>query len=421
MVTSPIGRVLARRAERTIREALEDTRVVLVNGARQSGKSTLLRQIARSDAAEWRDLDLPLVRQAAVADPVGFVDYPGMMVIDEIQRDPELLLPIKVQVDGDPRPGRYLLSGSARILGLRALPDTLPGRMETIELWPFSQGEIDEAPDGFIDAVFSQGDELRHASTVTRTEYAERIVRGGFPEAVARANVRRRQRFHDSYVADLITRDVAQLSDIERIAQMRALIRLLAARSAQLLVAVKVGSEAGVSQATALRYISLLEEVFLIKRIPAWSRNLTSRAVATSKVAFTDSGIAANLLGADARSLIRPGGPLGPLLEGFVHMELARQATWSDTRVDLYHYRTKDKTEVDVVLENRQGKVAGIEVKAASTVGQDDFSGLRHLAQRLGDDFIVGLVLYTGQQTLSFGPRLRAMPVSAIWEVPATG
>jgi predicted AAA+ superfamily ATPase len=166
------------------------------------------------------------------------------MVIDEIQRVPELLLPIKVQVDGDPRAGRYLLSGSARVLGLRALPDTLPGRMETIELWPFSQGEIDETPDRFIDAVFSQGEELRHESAVLRTDYAERIVRGGFPEAVARSNARRRERFLDSYVADLVARDVAQLSDIERAAQMRALIRLLAARSGQLLVAAGVGSEA---------------------------------------------------------------------------------------------------------------------------------------------------------------------------------
>jgi uncharacterized protein len=420
MVSSPLGRVLGRHAERAISEALEDTRVVLVNGARQSGKSTLLRQIARSDSAEWRDLDLPLVRQAAVADPIGFVDYPGMLVIDEIQRVPDLLLPIKVQVDVDPRAGRYLLSGSARVLGLRGLPDTLPGRMETIELWPFSQGEIDEAPDCFIDAIFSQGADLRHSSAVSRAEYADRIVRGGFPEAVARVNPHRRQRFHDSYVADLIARDVVQLSDIERTAQMRVLIRLLAARSGQLLVAAAVGGEAGVSQATALRYISLLEEVFLIKRIPAWSRNLSSRAGSTPKVAFVDSGIAANLLGADSRSLIRPGGPFGPLLEGFVLMELARQATWSDARVELFHYRTKDKVEVDAILESRQGKAVGIEVKAASTVGHDDFNGLRHLAQRLGDDFVAGLVLYTGQQTLSFGPRLRAMPVSAIWEVPAT-
>lgn len=415
---SPIGRLLQRHAEQAIREALQDTRVVLVNGARQSGKSTLLRQIARSDAAEWRDLDVPVIRQAALADPAGFVEYPDMMVIDEIQRVPELLLPIKVQVDNDGRPGRYLLSGSARVLGLRALPDTLPGRMETIELWPFSQGEIDEAPDGFIDAIFAHGADLRHASEVSRAEYADRIVRGGFPEAIARSSPRRRERFHDSYVADLVARDVMQLSDIERTVQMRALIRLLAARSGQLLVASSVGDDAGISQATALRYISLLEEVFLIKRIPAWSRNISTRVGRTPKVAFVDSGIAANLLGADARSLIRPGGPFGALLEGFVVMELARQATWSQTRAELFHYRTKDQVEVDAVLESRRGKVVGIEVKAASTVGQEDFRGLHHLAQRLSDDFVAGLVLYTGQQTLSFGQRLRAMPVSALWEVP---
>lgn len=391
--------------------------MVLVNGARQSGKSTLLRQVARTAAAEWRDLDLPLIRQAAQADPIGFVDSPDMMVIDEIQRVPELLLPIKVRVDNDPQPGSFLLSGSARLLGLRTLPDTLPGRMETIELWPFSQGEIDARPDGFIDAIFTAGTELRHTSTVSRAEYADRIVRGGFPEAVARANPQRRQRFHDSYVADLVARDVAQLSEIERGPQMRALIRLLAARSGQILVAATVGSEAGLSQPTVLRYLSLLEEVFLIKRVPAWSRNVSSRATNAPKVSFVDSGIAANLLGADSRSLVRPGGQFGPLLEGFVLMELARQATWSDTRVELFHYRTKDKVEVDAVLESRQAKVVGIEVKAASTVGQDDFGGLRHLEQRLGDDFIAGLVLYTGPQTLSFGPRLRAMPVSALWEV----
>jgi uncharacterized protein len=413
----PGRQAVRRRAEDEIREALADTRVVLVNGARQSGKSTLIRHVARGGAAEWRDLDAPLVRQAALADPTGFVDFPGMMVIDEIQRVPDLLLPIKVRVDADPRPGQFLLSGSARVLGLRGLPDALPGRMETIELWPFSQGEIDSRPDGFIDAVFAVGPDLRHESQVSRPEYAERIVRGGFPEAVKRENPKRRQRFHDSYVADLIARDVMQLADIERTAQMRALIRLLAARNAQLLVASEVGNAASLPRTTALRYISLLEEVFLIRQVPAWSGSLASRVSKTPKVAFTDSGIAASLIGADARSLVRPGGAFGPLLEGFVLMELARQLTWSQTRAELFHYRTKDMIEVDAVLENRPGQVVGIEVKAASTVGSDDFRGLRQLAGRVGDDFVSGIVLYTGQQTLPFGPKLRAMPVASLWEV----
>ncbi|GAA4218162.1 ATP-binding protein [Streptosporangium album] len=416
---TPLGKVLPRRAGTAVEEALSDTRVTLVTGARQCGKSTLVRLLAKGRAGEWRDLDTPAVRQAAIADPAGFVAFPELMVIDEIQRAPELLLAIKEQVDSDPRPGRYLLTGSARILGLRALPDALPGRMETIELWPFSQGEIDGAADGFVDAIFAEGENLHHTSAVSRAEYAERIVRGGFPEAVARTNVRRRERFLDSYVADLIARDVSQLAEIERTTEMRALIRLLAARSGQLLVAASLGNGIGLSASTVHRYLSLLEEVFLIKRIPAWSRNLSSRAVGTPKIAFVDSGIAANLLGADSRSLLRPDGAFGPLLEGFVLMELARQLTWSDGRVELFHYRTKDKVEVDAVLENRQGRVVGIEVKASSTVRPDDFRGLRHLAGRLGDDFAVGVVLYTGTQTLPFGERMRAMPVSALWEVAA--
>jgi uncharacterized protein len=393
-----------------------DTRVVVITGARQCGKSTLVQVVAKGRAAEWRSLDTAVTRQAAVADPAGFVDYQGLMVIDEIQRVPELLLAIKEQVDADPRPGRYLLTGSARVLGLRSLPDTLPGRTETIELWPFSQGEIDGARDGFIDAVFEAGADLSHSSEVSRAEYAERIVRGGFPEAVARTNSRRRERFFDSYLADLIARDVTQLSDIERTAEMRAMIRLLAARSGQLLVISRLSSDAALPVRTLNRYLALLEEVFLVKRIPAWSRNVSARAVGTPKLAFVDSGIAANMLGADVRSLLRPGGPFGPLLEGFVLMELARQLTWSGQRAELSHYRTKDKVEVDAVLENRQGSVVGIEIKASSTVTAGDFRGLRHLAERIGSDFIAGIVLYTGTQTLPFGPRLRAVPVSALWQ-----
>ncbi|HVE63026.1 MAG TPA: ATP-binding protein [Mycobacteriales bacterium] len=414
---TPLGRVLPRRAASIVADALADTRVVLVTGARQCGKSTLVRVLAKDRSAEWRNLDSAVTRQAAASDPTGFVDFGELMVIDEIQRVPELLLAIKEQVDADPRPGRYLLTGSARVLGLRALPDTLPGRTETVELWPFSQGEIDGLQEGFVDAAFTDAGVLHHTSAVSRGEYAERIVRGGFPGAVARANPARRERFFDSYVADLVARDVSQLSEIERPAQLCALLRLLAARSGQLLVGNALSNDLQVSARTVHRYLSLLEEVFLIKRIPAWSRNVSSRAVGTPKVSFVDSGVAGNLLDADARSLLRPGGPFGPLLEGFVLTELARQLTWSRRRVELSHYRTKDGTEVDAVLEDRQGRVVGIEVKASSTVRSDDFRGLRHLADRLDEDFVAGFVLYTGTQTLPFGPRLRAVPVSALWEI----
>lgn len=376
-----------------------------------------MRAAAGERPAEYRDLDLPQDRQSAIEDPVGFVSFDDLMVIDEIQRVPELLLAIKAAVDANPTPGRFLLSGSSRLLGLRDLPDTLPGRMETIELWPFSQGEIDGTADSFVDTAFRLGPDLRHESAVARADYSDRLVRGGLPEAVARTDPRRRGKFHDSYVQNLIDRDVRQLTEIERVSQLNALIRLLAARSGHLVVPGSLESDLRISRPTVARYMRLLEEVFLVKRIPGWSRNLGTRTTAAPKLIYVDSGIAARLLSFDSHALRRPGAPFGPLLEGFVLSELARQLTWSQELADLYHYRDHNKVEVGAVLEDRRGQVVGIEVKAASTVRSEDFNGLRQLATKLGDDFLVGVVLYTGHTTLPFGPKLRAVPVSAIWQL----
>lgn len=213
---------------------------------------------------------------------------------------------------------------------------------------------------------------------------------------------------------------MCQLTGVHRatpVDRSRAPGQYLLTGSARVLVGNALSAHMNLSARTIHRYLALLEEVFLIKRVPAWSRNLSTRAIGTPKLAFVDSGIAANLLDADARTLVRPDSSLGPLLESFALMELSRQLTWSTERAELFHYRTKDKTEVDAVLENRRGRVVAIEVKASSTVRAEDFRGLRHLEERLGSDFRVGLVLYTGTQTLPFGPRLRAMPLSALWEV----
>lgn len=208
-----------------------------------------------------------------------------------------------------------------------------------------------------------------------------------------------------------------QLKDIERGAAMHAMVRLLAARSGQLLVPAALASSLGIPQSTISRYLGLLEQVFLFKRIPAWSRNISTRAISTTKAAMVDSGIAANLLGQDATSLRRLDSPLGGLLEAFVGMELTRQLTWSRTRAEIFHYRTKDKVEVDIVLEDRRGRVVAIDVKASATVRADDLRGIRHIEARLGDDFVAGFVLYTGQETLPFGPKNRAIPISALWEL----
>ncbi|GLY29899.1 ATP-binding protein [Kineosporia sp. NBRC 101731] len=407
---------IPRHAARQVAAALADTRVVLVGGARQAGKSTLVRVVAADRDAVRRDLDREQERAAAITDPVGFVDFSELLVIDEIQRVPSLLLAIKASVDEDPRPGRYLLTGSSQLFGMLDAPDALPGRMETVELWPLSQGELNGEPDGFVDAIFELGPDLHHESSITRADYAARIVRGGLPEATARENNRRRERFLDAYVQSLIDRDIRQLSEIQHKGALRQMVRLLAARSATLIVPGSLASELGITRPTIARYLQALEEIFLIKRVPGWSRNLGTRATSTPKLIFVDSGIAANEIAADARSLLRPDSPFGSLLESFVLSELSRQLTWSDRAVNLFHYRDHSKYEVDAVLESRSGQVVGIEVKAASTVRTDDFRGLRRLAERLGDDFVTGVVLYTGTATLPFGEKMRAVPVSALWQ-----
>ncbi len=335
------------------------------------------------------------------------------MVIDEVQLAPGLLRPIKVVVDLDPTPGRFLLTGSSRILALGSLPDALPGRMEIIELWPFSQGEIGGEPDRFVDAALAHGPRLGHSSALRRRDYLERVVVGGFPEAVRRTP-RRRTAFFDSYLSTLIERDVLELATIERRGELHKLLALLAPRAGGLLVPGSIAGQSGIPRTTLVRYLELLASVFLLKSIPAWSSGHTGRAIGTPKLAFVDTGVACHVLGQDAHRLGEPGGAAGAMMENLVLMELARQLTWSQERGRLYHYRTKDRVEVDAVIETPDGRVVGIEVKAGATVRTADLAGLRNLARQVGDRFVAGYVLYTGQQTLPFGDRLRAVPLDAL-------
>lgn len=409
--------VIPRHAESLVAEALADTRVVLVNGARQAGKSTLTRlAVADLPDSVTRLLDDPATLHAAQDDPTEFVDHSGLLVIDEIQLAPELLRPIKVVVDRDPAPGRFLLTGSSRVLALRTLPDALPGRMEVIELWPFSQGEISGEPDRFVDAAFRHGPEIKHSSTLRRRDYLNRLVVGGFPEALRRTP-RRRTAFFDSYLSTLIERDVLELASIERRGDLLKLLALLAGRTSGLLVPATLAGQSGIPRTTLVRYLQLLSSVFLIKSVPAWSSGQTYRATGTPKLAFVDTGIACHLIGQDAIRLGEPDGAAGAMMENFVVMELARQLTWSDERARLYHYRTKDKLEVDAILETPDGRVVGVEVKAGATVRTQDLAGLRNLATHVGERFVAGIVLYTGQQTLPFGEKLRAVPLDALWRL----
>jgi len=409
-----------RRAAELVSAALGDTRVVVINGARQVGKSTLAEITVgtRNDTLALY-LDDEATRTAAEYDPAGFVSHDGLVMIDEIQRMPRLLLPIKREVDRDPRPGRFLLTGSAQLWAMRDIPDILPGRSETIELWPLSQGEIDRQPDGFVDAVFTEAEPVLARSSLRRRDYVERALRGGFPESVRRTDPRRRARFFESYIKDLIVRDIRQVSEIEKLAELRRLVHALAAVTSGILVPNRLSSDLEVPVTTVRRYIDALELVYIVRRIPAWSRNLTARITHKPKLIFIDSGLAGHLMGMTLRQASHPTATIGPLIENFVLGELARQLTWSEEPVFMYHYRDQDRHEVDAVLERASGEVVGIEVKAAETVLAEDFRGLRHLAERLGGErFHAGYVLYAGAEVLRFGPRMRAIPISTLWTTP---
>jgi uncharacterized protein len=413
-----MARFLPRFAEASIAAALADTRVVILNGARQVGKSTVVQTVTKGrQNVLMRTLDRPSDLAAAKQDPEGFVSHDGLMVIDEIQRAPQIILPIKARVDENPDPGQFLLTGSARILGLKSLPDALVGRSETIELWPFSQGEIHghgKKRTHFVDELFEDAPAFRGAGGTTRDDYVARALRGGFPEATKRVGIRR-TRFFESYVQDLIDRDVAQLSEIERRADLLRLVRLLASRQTTLLKIDELSSTLGLPSRTLERYVGLLEQVFLIKRIPAWSSSKTSRAVRMQKLMMVDSGIAGYLNGNTERGMLREPSLFGPMVENFALSELARQLTWVETPITMFHYRTRDGEEVDGLLEANDGRLVGVEVKAASTVTGADFRHLTHLAKRTGDAFHLGIVLYTGNRVLPFGPRLRAVPLDALW------
>lgn len=408
-----------RHAYERISAALTDTRVVVLNGARQTGKSTLARMAgAEHPHAEIRYLDEAPVRAAAASDPGGFVRHPGLLIIDEVQRVPDLMLAIKHAVDTDPRPGRFLLTGSARLLAMQAIPDLLPGRSETVELSPLSQGELERSADTFVDSVFEHGPDLSAPpSDLRKSDYVARALRGGYPEAVRRTDLGRRARFFESYITDLINRDVRQVSEIERPADLRRLLNVVAARMAALAVPAVIASDLQLPPSTLKRYLDLLELLFVVRRIPAWSTNLTTRAIATPKLIMIDSGLAGHLAGVTLRRAQHPTTPVGPLLENFVLGELLCQLGWAEEPVRLHHYRDRDQYEVDAILERASGEVVAVEVKASETVKADDFRGIRRLARRIGDRLLAGIVLYAGGQALPFGDRLRAWPISTLWRV----
>jgi uncharacterized protein len=402
----------------SIEAALEDTRVVVVVGARQVGKSTLVKLVVRERVGtEVRRLDRPSDLAAARADPESFVRSHALLVIDEIQRAPELVLPIKARVDDDNRPGQFLLTGSARLLGLRNLPDSLIGRSETIELWPFSQGELEGRIDRFVDTAFADAPLPARSSTMTKTDYLDRALSGGYPEATQRIGSRR-EKFFDSYVNDLIDRDITQLSEIQRRPDLIRLLALLADRMATPISVQNLAETLSVPKSTVDRYLTLLEEVFVVKRLSGWATSATSRATQQSKLFFVDSGLAAHLAGHSATARSRDDAAVGQLLENFVIGEVCRQLGWAEVSARPYHFRDRDKREVDLVLESRDGRVVAIEVKAGATVRAEDTRHLRYLRDALGQRFHRGIVLTTGDRAWRVADRIDVAPIDSLWTSP---
>jgi hypothetical protein len=397
-------------------EALQDTPVVLIHGPRQCGKTTLARAVGDAAGYAYISFDDDVLRASVLADPVGFVaDLPVKVVLDEVQRVPELFTALKVAVDRDRRPGRFILTGSANVLLVPKLADSLAGRMEILRLHPLAQSELAAKQPDFLDALFGDGFKTKQQARLGK-ELADRIAAGGYPAALARPSSRRRATWYRDYIETLVQRDVRDMARISSLDVLPRLLTLSAGQTARLLNVSDLASPFQLSRPTIRDYVTLLARVFLLEELPPWHNNRFSRLVKTPKLHLGDTGLACALLGVDAAALWADRTLLGQLLETFIFQELRRQASWRDDPINFYHFRDKDGVEVDIVLEGSGQRVAGVEVKASATVTASDFRGLRKLKESLGERFSGGVVLYDGEVTTPFGEKLFAVPIRSLWD-----
>ncbi|MGO8878219.1 MAG: ATP-binding protein [Desulfomonilaceae bacterium] len=401
-----------------ILDALSDTPVVFLRGARQTGKSTLVRKIADGPyPARYVTLDNAAVFSAASADPTGFlagIEKP--VVIDEAQRVRNLFLAIKEDVDRNRTPGRYLLTGSADVLTIPKVADALAGRMELLTLWPLSISELKDVGENILDTFFDNGFPNRFHPGPD-FDLAGSIVAGGFPEPVQRSAHRRRRAWFESYITTILDRDIRDLAQIQDLAVLPRLLQLLAGRTATLHNQSEVSRSSGIPNSTLSRYMTLLEMTFLVQTLPAWSSNLGKRLVKAPKLFMVDTGLACHLLGIDEEGFQQRGEIAGRVFENFVVVELLKYASWSDEPVRLYHFRSQSGQEVDVVIERSGGKVVGVEIKLSASPSPRDFYGLKVLREHLGDKFVRGILIYNGREIVPFEKDLYAVPVSILTDL----
>lgn len=396
--------------------ALSDTPVVMLVGARQTGKSTLAKALVERHGAEYLTFDEPRLLAAARADPARFVETLGhTAVLDEVQRVPEVFLPIKASVDVDRRPGRFLLTGSANPLFVPEVAEALAGRMELLTLWPFSQAELGGAEGSLFTQLLFGSQRPEGLLPVEREDLVDRMIRGGFPEAVDREDEGRRDQWFSNYLTMILERDVRAMADISRLEEMPALLTALALRSRGHSNKSALSQDLGIPVSSIDRYLVMLERIYLLRRLPGWHNRLGPRLVKSPKLLLCDSGLLCNLLLWNKARLLADAKSFGLALESFVGIELAKAADLDVGDVRLMHYRTSKGTEIDFIVEAADGRVAAIEVKAAGAIGATDFRRFDRLRDLLGPRFERGIVFYTGDRILPFGDRLEAWPVSALW------
>lgn len=383
----------------------------MVTGPRQCGKTTLVRGFT---SHRYITLDDDTVLEAARGDPSGFVRGLDHAIVDEVQRAPDILRAIKKTIDVDRRPGRFLLTGSANVLTLPQVSESLAGRMQVVNLLPLSRAEIREKRPTFLQKAMA-GRVAKTTETLIGDDLVNAVFTGGYPEMIRRRDRQRRRAWARGYVNAIVQRDVRDIAELERMDQMPRLLKVLAHHSGQLTNFTQIGGQIGLDDKTTRKYVAILEQLFLVRRVEPWFRNRLKRLVKTPKLHFLDSGLLAAILGTTEERLGKDRSVFGPLLETFVFAEVTKQVAWLAETCRLYHYRDKDQDEVDIIVEGEGGDVVGIEVKAAATVTVGDFKGLRKLSAACGEDFKLGVVLYDAEQTVPFGERMFAVPISCLW------
>ncbi|HEV3157578.1 MAG TPA: ATP-binding protein [Candidatus Baltobacteraceae bacterium] len=406
---------IPRQLTPLVQQALRRSRVVALCGARQVGKSTLARGLSNS----YQTLDDLGVLDLARSDPTTFVrSLPPGAVIDEIQLVPDLLRVIKRVVDEDPTPGRYLITGSANLLTLPKISESLAGRMEIFELQTLAESEIEQRKENFVDQLFASNTTWYTTSPVTELsteDILNRLSRGGYPEVLTRNDEPGRTAWFSAYLQAMMQRDIREIANITDIAAMHRILRMIASSSSRQVNLATLASTVEIPKTSLQRYLAILEQTFLIHHLPAWAGDATRRLSKAPKLFINDVGLATHQLGADTQRLVSDRNLLGTLVETFVVNEIRKQASWSITQPNLFFYRSHDGTEVDLLLEARSGERVLVEVKASATISANDVHSLRRLANDPTMQIRRGVLLYTGSSVIPAGENIHALPLSSLW------